>query len=134
MVYPSFLEELAAGRADLVAEEVRVLLVKGYQPDLMHSDRIDVDGEVSGPGYAQGGQALTGKTLTEEDRALVFRADPVQWDSASIEATGAVLYLARGAGASADPLVCYFDFGGSRRSRRDVFRLEWGKAGIVVLE
>lgn len=131
-VYPSFIADLLAGRIDLAAERLKVLLVHGYQPDPAHGVRMDIDGEISGTGYMQGGKELEA-TLAEEGGKTILHAADVVWENATLAATGAILYCCRSKGLSADPLVACYDFG-ERKSRRDRFCLEWGSDGILILE
>jgi septal ring-binding cell division protein DamX len=125
------------GSLNLSGDTIKVMLVtSGYTPNVdTHDYRDDVTNEVSGTGYTAGGATLANKTVTQDntnDRAA-FDADDATWASSTITARGAVVYKARGGAASADELLCYFDFGSDQISSSGNFTLQWSSSGIVLL-
>lgn len=135
-VFNSAKKELFDGTIDLDTDDIGIMLVNGYTPNIdSHSKRSDVTGEVSGPGYTAGGVSLTGKSVTQDntDDEGVFDADDVSWPSSSIAADGAVLYKKRGGLASADELIMYIPFGSVITSTNSNFNIVWGAEGILNL-
>jgi septal ring-binding cell division protein DamX len=124
------------GSLNLSGDTIKVMLVtSGYTPNVdTHDYRDDVTNEVSGTGYTAGGATLANKTVTQDntnDRAAFD--DDATWASSTITARGAVVYKARGGAASADELLCYFDFGSDQISSSGNFTLQWSSSGIVLL-
>jgi hypothetical protein len=119
---------------DMAADTLKVMLVTGaYTPDPdAHQFKSDVSGEASGPGYTAGGQAITSKSVTQDntDDEGVFDAEDVVWSGTSITARGAVIYKDTGT-ASTSPLVCYIDFGADKSTSGMDFKLQWSDEGIL---
>ena len=111
-VYNKGLYELAAALTDLDAADLRVLLVNGgYTFSKAHNFVADVvANEITAAGYAR--QALTGKTVTEDDtnnRAYLDADDPVFPAMAAGETIGgAVVFRHTGSDATA-PLLFFID-------------------------
>jgi hypothetical protein len=114
--YDSTTNDLALGNLTPGTDQVGIILVNGYTPNFVtHAKRSDITGEVVGTGYTAGGQTLSGITLTldtSNNWTLCTATNPV-WSGATLVATGAVFFKARGGAASADNLYGYMDFGGS---------------------
>ncbi len=125
------------GSIDLDTDNIYVMLVSGsYTPDQdAHDFRDDLSGEVIGTGYTASGSALASKTVTVDntDNEGVFDAADVTWSTSTITARGAVLYKNRGGAASADELICYFDFGSDKSSSAGNFTLVWDSEGLINL-
>lgn len=124
VVYTSAIDDLARGVIDFESDAFAVLLVdSSYTPDKdAHLRRSDVAGEVSGPGYAGGGQAATvGVTKDLANDRVDIALGGARWPVASITAAGAVYYKARGGPASDDELVAFVDFGGDVTSTIGLF-------------
>ena len=125
------------GSLDLDTDTIKVMLVTStYTPDQdAHTKRSDITNEVVGTGYVAGGSALANKAVTVDntDNEGVFDADDLSWASATITARGAVLYKSRGGAASADELLCYFDFGVDKTSTAGTFLITWNAEGIINL-
>jgi hypothetical protein len=137
LVYNAAKKNLINGTIDLDTDTIKAMLVtSAYVPNAdTHAFRSDVTNEVAGTGYTAGGQALTTKTVTQDntnDRA-VFDADDVVWATATITARAAVLYKSRGGLASADELLAYLDFGADITSTAAAFTVQWNASGILLL-
>ena len=140
VIFNDFKEQLLKGTFNLHTggNTIKVMLVtSSYTPDQDAHDFInDVEAnEVSGAGYTAGGQALTGQAVSQDntDNEGVFDADNVTWSSSTITARGAVLYKVNGGASSADPVICYFDFGSDQISSSGDFTITWNAEGIVNL-
>lgn len=118
---------------DSAGTTIKVMLVTNtYTPDFDTHDFVnDVTNEVTGTGYTAGGQALTTKTVTQDntnDRG-VFDADDVTWASSTITARGAVLYKDTGSAATS-PLIYALNFGSDFSSSSGNFTIVWDSTGI----
>jgi hypothetical protein len=121
LIFASFWDALASGQMRMGQDRFFALLVSGeYDPDaLRHSRLADVDGEVSGAGYAPGGQAVT-VTVARDGGGVRFDFGGQVWRAATITARGQVIYRA-GQGGAPDVLVAINDFGGDVSSTADDF-------------
>lgn len=137
VLFNSFKRDIMNGSIDLDTDTIKVMLVtSSYTPDQdTHTKRSDVTNEVAGTGYSVGGAVLANKTVTVDntDNEGVFDADDLSWSTATITARGAVLYKSRGGAASADELLCYFDFGSNITSTAGTFLITWASEGILNL-
>lgn len=135
VLFNSFKRDIMNGSIDLDTDTIKVMLVtSAYTPNIdTHTKRSDVTNEVSGTGYTAGGATLASPTVTADttDDEGVFDAADVTWPSSTITARGAVLYKSRGGLASADELICYFDFGADKVSSSGNFTITWDSEGII---
>jgi hypothetical protein len=135
LIFNSAKVDLQTGKLDLENHDIKMMLVTAsYTPNASHSKRSDITSEVSGDGYTAGGKSLTGKSVVLSGSEAVFNSDPVEWLDSSITARGAVLYRSRGGAASADELVCYYDFGSNFTSVAASFKVTPNVAGLMGLD
>lgn len=137
VIFNSFKRDSANGTIDLDTDAIKIMLVtSAYVANIdTHTKRSDVTNEITGTGYTAGGVALANKTVVADntlDRAT-FDADDASWTTATITARGAVLYKSRGGAATADELVCYFDFGSDKTSTAATFLVQFNASGILAL-
>lgn len=118
--YNSYFRDELNNSVDLKNDDIYIMLVTStYTPDIdNHTKRSDVTNEVVGTGYVSGGKVLANKVFTVDNSNNLgkFTADAITWSSSTITARGAVLYKHRGGAASADELICYYDFGSDQTS------------------
>lgn len=121
------------------ATDIRMMLLDDNHSNNIDSHEFidDVNGnEISGTGYTEGGQSVTGVTVNQDntnDRAeLDF--DNVVWDATggSISAAYAVLYDDTG-GTSTSQILAIFDFGGTQTANNDTFTLSPDSEGAVQI-
>ena len=124
------------GSIDLDTNSFKVAMVyQAYTPNVdTHTKFSNVTGEITGTGYAAGGRALSGLSVSQDngDNEGVWDAADVIWASSSLSAYGAVIYKDSGV-ASTSPLVCYFDFGAYKVSATGTFTITWNAEGIINL-
>jgi hypothetical protein len=117
LIFNSALEDEAEGRIDFDTDTFKVMLVtSSYAPNKdTHTKRSDVTDEVSGTGYAAGGEivVVTGLIDLANDRFDISLGGG-SWAAATFTARGAVYYKSRGGAASADELIAYNDFGSDK--------------------
>lgn len=123
LVYTGALDALARGQLDFENAPFKLMLVgASYSPTQTHTHRSDVSGEVSGDGYATGGQTVASMTLVRDDAngRITITPASVVWPAATITARGAILYQVLGT-ASDDLLVAYVDFGEDKTASGGAF-------------
>jgi hypothetical protein len=136
LIYNAAKAALLDGGIDLLNDALKVALVgAAYTPDPdAHETFADISGEVSGAGYAAGGQTLTGRTVVRDDinDRAAFDAADLTWATAAFSARGAVLYADSGDPATS-PLVAYIDFGYDYGVNGENFLVEWHADGVLTL-
>ena len=132
LIYNNALDLIANGEIDFSDDTFKVMLVtSSYSPDIdADENRDDVDNEVTGEGYTEGGAEvnITATQDNDTDTAIVDSAD-ITWSAATItDAAAAILYKVVGT-AGTDLLIAYFDFGGNKSSSGADFKLIIDAAG-----
>lgn len=139
-IYNSAKLDRLSGAFSLSGATIKGMLVKSaYTPDFdAHTRRSDITNEVAGTGYTAGGGTLTGKTVTQDnanDRAVWDATDMItQWIATTLNGVnaprGIVFYNSRGGAASADELICFFDFGADKPTTAQDFQVLFDAVGI----
>ncbi len=128
-------EAILNGDIDLTNDTIKVMLTSGYTMDADNDNYYsDVSAsEVSGTGYTAGGQALSNKSVTQDNTndLAKFDADDVTWSNSTITADGAIIYKDTGTG-STSPVIAYYPFTSASSSNSD-FTLQWNSNGIFTL-
>ena len=136
-MYNATKKYLMNGALDLDSDTIHAILVTAsYSPNIdTHDFRDDITNEVSGTGYTAGGQALAGKTVTQDntnDRGVFDSNDP-SWTTATITARACVLAKIRGGASSADELAGYWDFGSDIVSTAGTFTIAVNASGWMYI-
>ncbi|MHC1791449.1 hypothetical protein [Solidesulfovibrio sp.] len=136
LIFTGFKEMLGQGLLDLAVEPVRcALLTSAYAPSADHAGLADAAAaETAGPGYAAGGQALSGLGWSVTGTKAALRADDPTWTEAAITARYALIYVARTVGSRVNPLLCLLDFGAERGVAGGTFTVRFDAAGVLTLE
>ena len=123
VTFDSFFSDWAAGNIVPATDTYYGMLTTGYTPNKgTHAKRSDVTGEVTGTGYTAGGTAVTCTVaMNTTTHVLTLTFSNPSWSTATISATGIVIYKRRGGAASADNLVAFGDFGGTITSTAGTF-------------
>ncbi len=134
LVYPEFLKHLASGTINLVADDVYVALLSGsYSPNTGHKAWYDVSVHQSADplgSYLSGGRLLAGRTLTINSSAeVIFDASDVAWNTATITASGAVLWYS--GSNTIRHLISYQDLGANQSSTNGTFQLVWNNTNGI---
>lgn len=123
--YDSFLDNVLAGNIQKTDTYFVMLTSAGYTPNQgADAYRSAVTSEVSGAGYAAGGQAVV-PTFTKDasGHREIINFPAVTWPNSTITARRAVYYKHRGGAASADELVAVDDFGADVATSNGAFQL-----------
>ena len=134
LIYNSAVNDLARGSIDFDTDTFKVMLVtSAYTPSQdNHDKRDDVTNEVSGTGYTAGGVTTTCTvTLNNSADQVTISTSGASWATSTITARGAVIYKSLGGASSADPLICYIDFGANVTSTASTFLLGTATVGLA---
>lgn len=134
--YDNAKKNLWNGNVNLASDTIKVALVTAsYTPNAAtHEFWSDASAyEASGTGYTAGGATLASKAVTADttNHRGKFAADNVTWSTATVTASGAVIYKSTGT-ASTSPLVGFIDFGGSKSSSAGNFTINWDAANGIA--
>jgi hypothetical protein len=129
----------SARRVDWDANTIRSTLhTSSYTPNKDTDDFFDdATNEITGTGYTAYGVNLTTSAVSLDSATHQVRLDAndAQWASAAFSAALAVQSKDAGGADSADPLICYLDFGGTESvSGPGTFTITWASEGIIVLD
>ena len=109
-----------------------VLLTASYTPNAdTHQYYSDLTNEVAnGNGYTTGGQALTGKSVTQDDTGdkATFDSDDPTWSGATFTARYVALIKDTGTG-STSPLIGLWDFGSDKTATGGSFVVQVNSGG-----
>lgn len=132
------------GPIDLDTDPIYILLVNSTYTALSDATKKTHDfiddvqpNQITGTGYTAGGVLLTGAVIASDgaDGYKLNFTTPT-WATATITATGAVLYKRVGADLTTptdDPIIGYWDFGASISSTAGTFTATVPAGGVLVL-
>jgi hypothetical protein len=97
------------------------------------SDVLGAGTEASGTGYSAGGQALTSVTFTLTGHGYVLSCANPSWNAAggSLAAAYAVILDSTPGSNATNPVLCYFDFGGTATATNSTFGLTVNGSGLL---
>lgn len=122
-IFPSVVSRMLAEEVNFVRDRFGVMLLdSSSSPDENASDRRDLDGEVSGPGYLPDGKDAEVTVLTEEGGKTTIVLGGAVWPGSTIAARYAAYYRKSG-DEGTDALVALIDFGKEVQSLNDLFSL-----------
>lgn len=130
-IYNRFKANLMNKEIDLEGDSIKVMLLENtYTFDASHNVIGDVSGhEASGDGYTAGGQALSGKAVTQ-GATTKWDATDITWSTASITARYAIIY---DDDTATDDIIACIDFGADKTSSAGDFTIQWNSNGIITL-
>ena len=136
-MYANAMKNFAEKKMDLVSDTIKVALcASGYSVNQQTDDFWnDASGSevASGNGYTTGGATLSNKTSAVATLTYTFdNTVDTTWSTSTITARYAVIYDSSPAGATAQPLVCYIDFGQDMSSSNGNFTISWNASGIFT--
>lgn len=123
---------------DFDSDTLKVMLLSAYTVGSTRNsaqfvaDVLAVATEASGTGYSAGGQTLTSVTCAASGTVVtVDCADPV-WTTSTIAAAYAIFYDSTPGSNATNPVICYWDFGGTVSSTGASFTLTIDATGLVT--
>lgn len=131
-IYQRFLANLMNKEVDLEADTIKVALMNNSHSFTgTHNtwSQVSANELGSGSGYTTGGNALSGKAVTQGSTTK-WDATDLQWTTATFTAYHAVIYDDT---TASDDLICSIDFGGAQAVSGGTFEIQWNAAGIITL-
>jgi hypothetical protein len=115
----SFKQELLGGTHDLDTDVMKIALYTSSATLDATTTTYSPTNEVSGVGYAAGGETLSGATISLSGTTAFVDFSDVVWTSATITARGALIYNS----SKADRAVAVLDFGADKTSTTGDFTI-----------
>lgn len=138
-VYTKFMKQLLAEGVDILGDNLKVMLLSAYIPGTTQdtaefvSDVLAVASEASGTGYTAGGQVLTGVSVTEVGHVIEVSCTNPNWNTVTLSAAYALFFDATPGSNSTNPVICYWDFGGTDSPGGANLQLQINASGFVTL-
>lgn len=135
--YTKLAASLGAKTMNLTSDTLKVMLLSAYTPgEDTHQFVSDVKGagtEASGTGYSAGGLTLASVTFTESGHVYTLSCTSPAWTSSSIAAAFAVFYDSTPGTDATNPVMCYWDLGGTQTSSAGTFTLTISGSGLITV-
>lgn len=135
--YTKFTLSLATKLINLTSDTLKVMLLSSYTTGVTQdtaqfvSDVLSQSAETSGTGYSAGGQALTSVQLTESGHVYTLTCATPAWPGATFNAAYALFFDSTPGSNSTNPVICYWDLGGTQSPLAVAFTLVIPGAGLV---
>ena len=132
IVYGLVLKSTFGGRINFDSHTFMGMLCgPGYVPNQnTHQFKSSVTNEITGSGYARGGQQISAST-NYSNKVLSVMGSNLVWPAASFSARYLVIYDdSASPDANAKPLICCVDFGETKVVSNQSFEWDWA-AGVM---
>lgn len=131
---------LGTKKIDFTADSFKVMLLSAYTVGTTQdtaqfvSDVLAVGTEASGTGYTAGGLTIASTSFTESGHVYTFGSTAtLQWTGSTITAAYALFYDSTPGSNATNPVLGYWDFGGSQSSSNGTFTLSLSSNAICTL-
>jgi hypothetical protein len=139
-VYTKQLLALGSKLENYTSDTFKILLLSAYTPAVdtheFVSDVLGAGTEASGTGYVAGGQSLASVTFTASGHVYTFTAGTnPSWNASggSLAAAYAVLADTSPGSNATNPVLAYWDFGGTQTATNSTFQLTISGSGLLTL-
>jgi hypothetical protein len=138
VTYAKLIDSLAAGLVNFHTDAFRAMLLDSYTEGSTATDAqflADVlahASEAAGTGYTAGGKLLTGVAWTQDGAGWALTADDVVWPTSSVSAAFAVFFDATPTDPADQPVLGYWDLGGTLASTGTDFTLAINDSGLLT--
>lgn len=136
--YTKFNDSVAKKLVNLSTDTLKVMLLSAYTVGSTQdsaqfvADVLAVATETSGTGYTAGGQALTSVTLTDSGHVTTLTCANPSWATSTFNAAYAVFFDSTPGSNATNPVICYWDFGGTQSPSGAAFTLQISGSGLVT--
>lgn len=139
--YTKLADSLATKKITLPGDTIKCMLLSAYtvgtQQDTAQfvSDVLAAGTEASGTGYSAGGVTLTSVTWTVSGHVYALKGTIPAWTTTggSLAAAYAIFYDATPGTNATNPVLCFWDLGGTQTSSNGTFTLTQNAAGILTV-
>jgi hypothetical protein len=97
------------------------------------SDVLGVATEASGTGYTAGGQTLASVTWAASGHVYTLDCADPTWASSTVSAAYALFYDSTPGSNATNPVLCYWDLGGTFTSTASPFTLQVNASGVLTI-
>ncbi len=140
--YTKFADSLGQKLVDMDSDTFKVMLLSAYTVGTTQdtakfvADVTGVATETSGTGYSAGGATLATVSWSASGHVYTwdFSVDP-SWNASggSLAAAYALFYDSTPGSAATNPVVCYWDFGGTVTATNATFTLTLNASGVLTV-
>lgn len=139
--YTKLADSLAQKKIDIDSDTIKCLLLSAYtvgstQDTAQYvADVKAVATEASGTGYSAGGVTLTSVTWTAAGHVFALKGTIPAWTTTagSLAAAYALFYDSTPGSDATNPVLCYWDLGGTQTSSNGTFTLTQNAAGLLTV-
>ena len=139
--YTKLADSLATKKITLPGDTIKCLLLSAYTVGTTQdtaqyvADVLAAGTEATGTGYTAGGATLTSVTWTESGHVYALKGTIPAWDATggSLAAAFAVFYDATPGTNATNPVLCYWDLGGTQTATNGTFTLTQNASGILTV-
>jgi hypothetical protein len=139
--YTKLADALAAKKVNIASDAIKCMLLSAYTVGTTQdtaeylSDVLAVATEASGTGYTAGGVLLTSPSWTASGHVYTYTATIPAWNAAggTLAAAYAVFYDSTPGTNATDPVLCYWDLGGTQTATNGTFTLTPNGSGILTI-
>lgn len=140
-VYSKFADSLGQKKVDIDSDTIKCMLLSAYtvgstQDTAQYvADVKAVGTETTGTGYSAGGATLTSVSWTLSGHVYTFTATIPAWNATggSLAAAYALFYDSTPGSDATNPVICYWDLGGTSTATNGTFTLTANASGIVTV-
>jgi len=140
--YTKFADALGQKTVDIDSDTIKVMLLSAYTVGSTQdtakfvSDVLAVATEASGTGYTAGGATLGTVSWSASGHVytLDFSVDP-SWNASggSLAAAYALFYDSTPGSNATNPVICYWDLGGTQTATNATFTLTLSASGLLTV-
>lgn len=137
-VFTKQLLALGSKLENIGTDALKVMLLSAYTPGQdtheFVSDVVGAGTEAVGTGYTAGGQALSSVTFTASGHVYTLSSANPSWSASggALSAAFAVFYDSTPGSNATNPVIAYWDFGGTLTATNAAFGLTISGSGIVT--
>lgn len=139
-VYTMLAKSLVDKKIDLDTDVLKCMLLSAYtvgstQDSAQYVADVKAAGtEASGTGYTAGGASLASIAFTKSGHVYTLDCDDVVWTTSTITAAYALFYgvASSSPGDSTNPVIAFWDLGGSQSSTAASFTLTINASGLLT--
>ena len=139
--YTKFAATLGAKGANLTSDTLKVMLLSAYTVGTTQdtaqyvADVKAVATETTGTGYSAGGATLTSVTYTESGHVYTLTCANPSWSATggSLAAAYALFYDSTPGTDATNPVLCYWDLGGTQTATNAAFTLMINASGLLIV-